>query len=521
MPFSLSPSVEFQETDLTTTVRAVATSIGASVGQFAWGPVDEINLVDSEDTLKEKFSTPDASTYKDWFSVANFLAYSNNSKIIRVVEATALNAGDTAGILVKNETDYTDSIVTINASSNTFIAKYPGVYGNDIVVDVADSSNFTGWDYENNFDYAPTGTELWVAVLKGGDLVEKFYTDTTAGTKDYQGNAMYSETVINTQSRYIWIVMNNLDVAINGQIYTMILGADGAAIGDAERQLGWDMFSNADDIDINLPFAGGASAVTSKYMLDNVTSTRLDCVGFVSPQQSAVVGSATPEADIVTDRLTYSSTSYGHYDGNYKYQYDKYNDVYRWLPLNGDCAGIYARTDRTNDAWWSGAGHNRGQVKNVTKLAFSPSKAQRDELYKNSINPIVNIAGEGPLLYGDKTMLIKPSAFGYMNVRRLFIVLEKAISTASKYSLFEFNDAFTQNQFRNMVVPFLRDVQSRRGVYDFLVIADSRVNTSEVIDRGEFKSDIYIKPSRSIQNIYLNFIATKSGVVFEELVVGE
>jgi len=205
-------------------------------------------------------------------------------------------------------------------------------------------------------------------------------------------------------------------------------------------------------------------------------------------------------------------------DGNYKYQYDKYNDVFRWLPLNGDIAGLCARTDNTNDPWWSPAGYNRGQIKNVEKLAYQPSKAQRDELYKNAINAVMTTKGDGTLLYGDKTFIIKPSAFGFINVRRLFIVLEKAIATASKYSLFEFNDTFTRNRFYQMVEPFLRDVKGRRGVYDYAVVVDERVNTPEVIDAGEFRCEIYIKPARSIQNIVLSFIATKTGVDFNELI---
>jgi phage tail sheath protein FI len=197
--------------------------------------------------------------------------------------------------------------------------------------------------------------------------------------------------------------------------------------------------------------------------------------------------------------------------------YDIYNDKNRWVPLNADIAGLCARSDLNFDPWYSPAGLNRGQVRNVIKLAFQPRQAARDELYKNNINPVCTFTGEGTVLYGDKTAQTKPSAFDRINVRRLFIVLEKAIATAAKYSLFEFNDAFTRAQFRSLVEPFLRDVQSRRGVIDFKVVCDEKNNTPEVIDGNRFVADIYIKPARSINFIQLNFIATRTGVNFSEV----
>jgi phage tail sheath protein FI len=243
---------------------------------------------------------------------------------------------------------------------------------------------------------------------------------------------------------------------------------------------------------------------------------------FVSPTLAAVYNNAGDEADdIVTERQDAAfnvNTSYAVMDSGWKYQYDKYNDKYRWIPLNADVAGLCARTDAIADPWFSPGGLNRGQIKNVVKLAYSPDKTDRDTLYKAGINPVVSFPGEGTVLFGDKTLLAKPSAFDRINVRRLFIVLEKAIATAAKYQLFEFNDAFTRAQFRNLVEPFLRDIKGRRGIYDFRVICDETNNTGEVIDRNEFVADIYIKPARSINFISLNFIATRTGVAFEEIV---
>jgi phage tail sheath protein FI len=206
------------------------------------------------------------------------------------------------------------------------------------------------------------------------------------------------------------------------------------------------------------------------------------------------------------------------FDCNWKYQFDTYNDTFRWVPLNGDIAGLCARTDETRDPWWSPAGYNRGIIKNCVKLAWNPNRAQRDDIYVNNINPVVSMIGEGTLLYGDKTMLKQPSAFDRINVRRLFIVLEKAIAKAAKYMLFEFNDTFTRLRFVQMVEPYLRDVQGRRGIYDFKVVCDETNNTPFVIDNNAFVGDIYIKPAKSINFITLNFVATGSGVVFEEII---
>ena len=286
----------------------------------------------------------------------------------------------------------------------------------------------------------------------------------------------------------------------------------------------YDKFASAEDIDISLILTGKSQYGTvgeglANYLIDNIAEYRKDCVVFVSPERGDVVADPGDEAsNIVTFRNSLRSTSYAVLDSGYKYQYDKYNDIYRYVPLNGDIAGTVVRTDNTRDPWFSPAGFNRGQIKNIVKLAYNPDKADRDVLYKSGINPVVNFPGEGTVLYGDKTLLAKPSAFDRINVRRLFIVLEKAIATASKFTLFEFNDEFTRSTFRNLVEPFLRDIKGRRGIYEFKVVCDESNNTPEVIDRNEFRGDIYIKPARSINFIQLNFVAVRTGVEFDEIV---
>jgi len=293
---------------------------------------------------------------------------------------------------------------------------------------------------------------------------------------------------------------------------------------NADKIVAWDKMKNADEVDVSLLITGDASSTVAQHVIDNIAEYRKDCVAFFSPAQSDVVGNPGSETTDVIDQKNNTSTginrstSYGVYDSGWKYMFDKYNNTYRWIPLNADIAGLCVNTDNTRDPWYSPAGFNRGFLKNVVKLAWNPNKTNRDDLYKSGVNPVVSFTGEGTVLFGDKTMLTKPSAFDRINVRRLFIVLEKAIATAAKYSLFEFNDEFTRAQFVSLVDPFLRDVQGRRGIFDYRVVCDTTNNTPEVIDRNEFIGDIYIKPARSINFIQLNFVAVRSGVAFDEIV---
>jgi phage tail sheath protein FI len=304
---------------------------------------------------------------------------------------------------------------------------------------------------------------------------------------------------------------------------SLVGGVDDFASTDANVQTAYAAFVNSDQYDISLIPAGNVSAATAKYILDNVVEVRKDCVLFVSPRdvvtgEPIISTGATAQAALVAYRdATNINSSYAVMDSGFKYQYDRYNDAYRWVPLNGDIAGLCARTDYSADPWFSPGGFNRGQIKNIVKLAFNPSQTDRDVLYAVGINPVVTFPGQGTILYGDKTMLTRPSAFDRINVRRLFIVLEKSIAVAAKYQMFEFNDGFTRAQFKNLVEPFLRDVKGRRGVTDFRVKCDEANNTGEVIDRNEFVADIFIKPNRSINYITLNFIAARSSVSFEEI----
>ena len=305
-------------------------------------------------------------------------------------------------------------------------------------------------------------------------------------------------------------------------------GTDDYALTAGEYESAYDKFEDTESLDINLVLGGrgggaGDSETTQDThvtMLTALVEKRRDCVAFVSPYRSATVGVAlsnTATNNVVEAFDLCPSSSYVVFDSGYKYMFDKYNDVFRFVPLNGDTAGLCAFTDQIADSFFSPAGFNRGNVRGAVKLSFNPTKAERDRLYRARVNPVVNFPGQGVVLFGDKTALSKPSAFDRINVRRLFLLLEKAIATAAKFQLFEFNDEFTRAQFRNLVEPFLRDIQGRRGITDFSVKADDTNNTGEVIDRNEFIADIFIKPARSINFITLNFIAVRTGVSFTEV----
>jgi len=408
------------------------------------------------------------------------------------------------------------------------------------------------WQYADNFDGAP-GTSTFVADKGGSNdemhiividedgqltgsantVLEKYaYLSKASDAKSDSGSSSYYPRVLFNRSKYVYwgdhtsggsnwgspalgITYTNLNTPVSSSLAGGLYETPGT--DDLIR--GYDFFKDPEIVDISLVLAGATSQTVATHLISNIAEARKDCLVFLSPRRDDVVDQAGSErANITTFRNLLNSSSYAVMDSAWKYQYDKYNDVYRYIPMNGDTAGLCVRTDTERDPWFSPAGFNRGQIKNVIRLSFNPTKAERDELYKIGVNPVVTFPGEGTILFGDKTLLAKPSAFDRINVRRLFIVLEKAIAKAAKFSLFEFNDEFTRAQFVALVEPFLRDVQGRRGIYDFRVVCDETNNTGEVIDRNEFIGDIYIKPARSINFIQLNFVAVRTGVAFDEVV---
>lgn len=556
MAFQVSPGVQVKEIDLTNVVPAVSTSIGAIAGAFQWGPVGEIRTIGSEKELVEVFGKPNAQTYKYFMPAAQFLQYGNSLRVVRA-ETDNLNAtNDGSGVKITNESDY--EATTISATVFT-VAKYPGLLGNSLSVSfcTANATAFTSWTYRGLFDSAP-GTSSYAANRGGandemhvvifdedglwtgeaGTVLETFafLSQASDALGDDGTNNFYAE-VLNNQSRYIWFgnhdnatypemgaTAANTTFTTSSGATTLPLsgGTDDNSPTIGELTTAYDLFGDAETLDVNLIIGGespaGADGVTHANNMIALAEGRKDCVVFVSPRVADTVNNATASTAVITWANLLTSSSYAVIDSTALYVYDKYNDVYRWVAASGATAGLCANTDNVADPWFSPAGLNRGQLLGVTKVAFNPKKADRDDLYKARVNPIVSFPGEGTVLFGDKTALAKPSAFDRINVRRLFITLEKSVSTASKFQLFEFNDEFTRAQFRNLVEPFLRDVKGRRGITDFLVVCDETNNTGQVIDSNQFVADIYIKPARSINFITLNFVATRTGVEFSEIV---
>jgi len=465
--------------------------------------------------------------------------------------ATATPTVTPGSILIENKDVYDASFAGGNLNFGEFASKYPGTIGNGIRVSMADAATFDTWQYASQFDAAPSTSgsvstrggsndELHVIVIDStseltgvaGTVLEKFsFLSKARDAKNSDQSTNYYKDVINNSSKYIYVIdhpasMTNWGQTAAGRNFsslaanvTSILsgGVDGNGVSPANIISAYNNFANDELYDISLMPLGPSTSAAVVNAAIAIAETRRDCMVFASPPYSDVVNTINQASRISAYRDTLTSSSYAVLDSGWKYQYDRYNDTYRYVPLNGDTAGLAARTDYIADPWFSPAGYNRGVIKNVVKLAYSPTKTDRDTLYKKGVNPVVTFPGQGTLLFGDKTLLARPSAFDRINVRRLFIVLEKAIATASKFQLFEFNDAFTRAQFRNLVEPFLRDVQGRRGITEFRVICDETNNTAEVIDRNEFIADIFIKPARAINFIQLNFIATRSGVSFEEV----
>ena len=637
MAFQVSPGVLVQEKDLTRIIPAVSTSIGAVAIQATQGPLDEVTSISSEQELVSKFGKPNSTTFEGFFTAANFLAYSNSLRVVRVQNSSVSNATESGStFVIKNTTDYQNNYADGSASVGLWAARTAGAFGNSLQVStcpsatayeetskttVNDASTAVGdtvvtvtsgtgisagdivnfgdqyeyrvisvatndltivrkeepqhfvasdssglhatitngaavrrrWRYYDLFDKAPgtspyaearggSGDEIHIVVVDEdggisgtkGEVLET-YDAVSKGSdaKTPQGDTNYYPDVIYNKSNYIyWMDHNssgsNWGSAVSGTTFTAVTaisnvslsgGSDGSAATTAQKLTAYQKFQDAETVDVSLIMAGDGDATHIDNLI-TIAENRKDAVVFASPERSDVVNVAdenTQKDNVVGFFNGIRSSSYVVFDSGYKYTYDRYNDVYRFVPLNGDIAGLAARTDLVADSWFSPAGLNRGIVRGAVKLAFNPQKSHRDELYRARVNPVATFPGQGTVLFGDKTGLSAPSAFDRINVRRLFITLEKAISTASKFQLFEFNDEFTRANFRNIVEPFLREVQGRRGITDFLVVCDETNNTGEVIDRNEFIAEIFIKPARSINFITLQFIATRTGVSFDEV----
>jgi phage tail sheath protein FI len=516
-----------------------------SVGEWAartagaWGNSLEVSVC------------PSATAYEQLaVTTVNDASTAVGDKTVTVTSGTSINVGDIVNFAETGGYEY--RVTAKNTNDISFVRKDTSEGGLHSVI--TNGANVRRrWRYYDLVSKAPgtspyvlarsgSGDELHVVVIDRdgevtgtpGEILETYDSMSKASdAKNPQGDTNYYPTVILNKSSFIfWMDHNtsgsNWGNAAANSTYTDVTtntytnlsnGSNGSNVNVGEKKTAYEKFEDADTVDVGLIIAGPGNA-THVDNLITIAEKRKDAVVFASPERSDVVNvadSVAQTSNVIGFFNGISSSSYITFDSGYKYMYDRYNDVNRFIPLNGDMAGLSARTDLIADAWFSPAGLNRGQVRGAIKLAYNPTKTQRDELYRARVNPVVTFPGQGTLLFGDKTGLSAPSAFDRINVRRLFITLEKAIATASKFQLFEFNDEFSRANFRNIVEPFLREVQGRRGITDFLVVCDETNNTGEVIDRNEFIAEIFVKPARSINFITLSFIATRTGVAFEEV----
>ena len=574
---SESPAVVVKEIDLTGGVPNVQSTTGAIVGNFRWGPVHERVNVANEAELVSEFATPDSATTIDFHSAAYFLRYSSSLQVVREATSAAKNAhaetkqNDSdrpAAPYIENDADFDAQYSALNNDAFTFVAKYPGDLGNSLSIDVCPASSnstiFNAWSYKNEFDAFPqtstfantinaSNDELHVVVvdkdglLSGtkGQVLETYpFVSVANNAKNADGSTNYVLDVINARSQYVKMVGFDSDYKLASagtqadsgdnfilsspsvRTFDFDSGVNSAALTTTEFLTGYDLFEDKDITEVDFLIAPSMNSTTDQTTVVNdlittAQSLRKDCVVVASPARDDVVNltdPATITTNIVATADTFTNSSYLVADGNFLKVYDKYNDQYINIPAASSTAGIMAATDLNRAPWFSPAGSRRGQYLGITALNWTPTKSQRDTLYKAGVNPIANIPGQGSILFGDKTKLNRPSAFDRINVRRLFLVLERAIGRAAEQVMFEFNDEFTRAEFVNIIEPVLREVRGRRGITDFRVVCDETNNTAAVVDRNEFIANIFIKPARSINYVTLNFVAVRTGVDFEEVV---
>ena len=559
----------------------VQTSTGAFVGNFGWGPVGVATLVSDESGLVSTFSAPTDDNTVDFHSAAYFLKYSNSLYVVREQDSDGKNAVanhtslGTLGVQAINNLDDFDDL-SLDSSDGAFIAKYPGSLGSALKVSVDYSqsdSDFNSWTYKDQFDGRPstskfvsdlggTNDELHIAVIdetgeitgSAGTVLETFpYLSVAKNAKAADGTSNYYKEVLKNRSSWIYAADfhggdsdavsdiggnatnwgnnattsgENFGLNAGGSTtqseWSFSGGVTSSSLGTDDVLRGFDKFEDKDNIEVDFLIApesiADATATTIVNDLVGIAgTTRKDCVAVASPSRNAVITLGT-NTGVLACNNTYTKSSYLVQDNNYLKVFDKYNDKYIKIPANSSTAGLMAATDLVAAPWFSPAGSRRGRYIGITDIILSPTKIERDQLYKVGINPIANIPGEGIMLFGDKTNESRPSAFDRINVRRLFLGVERAIAIAGRNVMFEFNDEFTRAEFVNIVEPFLREIQGRRGITDFRVVCDETNNTPAVVDRNEFIASIFIKPARSINFVTLNFVAVRTGVEFEEVV---
>ena len=530
-----------------------ATGHGSWAARYAgaWGNNLQVNICAT------------AAAYQELAKNTTDGAYvAGRTEVTTATSATGFSVGDIIYLQETNGQHY--RITAINTNDLT-IVRHPEANATGLSTATAAGVNIDRmWRYWDLFEGAPgtstyvsdhggSNDEMHILVLDedggisgvAGSVLERWEDVSKASdAKTDEGDINYYVDVLYNSSQYIYWLdhpagASNWGAGAQGTTFvanttpllseTMANGANGSVPTDAQRLVAYDWFKDPDTQDVNLLISGPASVdgTNAKVLgthLTDMANSRKDCVAFLSPYRDAVVkvaASYTATDNVVkyfSGATVLPSSSYVVYDSGYKKMYDKFNDVYRYVPINADLAGCCALTDAVADPWWSPGGLSRGQIRGAIELALNPTQTERDKLYRERVNPVVTFPGEGTMLWGDKTALSQNSAFSRINVRRLFITIEEACKIAARTVLFEFNDTFTRANFRGIVSQYLSDVQARRGMTDFLVVCDGTNNTPQVIDNNEFRADVYVKPNRSINFITLTFIATRTGVSFSEVV---
>lgn len=546
MGFSISPSVQIVERDLSLSIPAISTTIAGMVGEFEWGQCNVIVPVTTDRQLINDFGEVNNTNYKSWFSAFNYLQYANSLLVVRAIdETTAKNGGvmvqDTGNPVVPvpdaekilNNTDADLFTATFGGANDIFqiLARYPGSIASDIEIAIANETDFptanveSGVSFVDQFEFGPETDEIAICISYQGEIVERWTVSMVPGTKDDDGNNIYIEDFIKYNSAFVWAYHNTINTnPVQSNENAVLAGGVNDTPSSNEINNGYYLYRNPEEVDVNMLIdAAWTNQGTQQYIIDNILTFRLDVVGYFCVPESTCVNipsistAVSNMVDYRNDDLS-RSTSYAALYGNWKYQEDTKNGVFRWLPVSADMAGVTAFTAQSRDPWIAPAGYNRGLVKNTIKFAVNPDLGFRDILYKNGINPLLVDSAEGPVVLGQKTLLTRPSSFDRLDVRWLFIVLEKAIATASKFFMFEKNTPFTRRQFKNMVDPFLRDVQGKQGIENFETQVDQNINTPEVVSRNEFRARIFIQPTITAEFIILEFVNVKSGVEFEETI---
>ena len=529
MAITGSPDIFTSEEDLSSYVESSAVTTAAMVGDFEWGPVELVTDVTSETRLIQKFGYPVDRNYKDWFTARNYLAYSSSLKVVRVIGEGSKNAtelGD-ADVFIKNKDLFDFDYVSIAETKAKYIARFPGEYGNKIRVTVLNKAGKIAQDEALAKDpeakqnpitpyiaKVMQDDDIAIGVWVDGKIKEYGIYSITKGSTDTSGYENYIFNFFNNNSQYIYLMKENFNLTgVIDDDYTLSGGVSDE-ITNAEYENGWKLFRNEDSTSVSLLMQAGADTYIGRYMVESIAEKRKDCIALLSPRLEECVKNPDPVTAITegSSAVYPNNSSYAFMDGNYKYQYDQYNDVYRWVPLNGDIAGLMALTDFEERPWFSPAGK---AIKDCVKLAFYPSKAERDILFSHNVNPVTNFKEEGNVLWGDWTR-VNNTSFNFVSVRRCFLYMERGIKDYARKIMWKPNDALTETVFVQTVEPFIQDVMGGRGISEYKILTGNSVSSTEERDKGIFKAKIKVKPIRSIRWVSLVFTAVRSDISIDE-----